>query len=90
MEYNVVESMFKTLSELKHKVRTGYGVSELKYESNSGKIPLKGIGQGNGMGPIGWNVISFILFAILGKAGFGAEFISAFSKIVLKWWGTAW
>ena len=36
------------------------------------------------MGPTGWNVISSILFAMLRKAGFGAEFISAFSQIVLK------
>ena len=35
MEYNTVKSMFKTISKLKHKVQTGYGVWQLNYESNS-------------------------------------------------------
>ena len=54
--------MFLTLSKLKHKIQTGYGISSIRYNADQHSIPLQGIGQGNGQGPTGWGVISSTLF----------------------------
>ena len=76
-------SMFSTIQDLKHKVRTAFGDSD---ESFGGECwreieTLMGVGQGNGAGPAIWAVISTIFFNTLRKNGFGALLSAPFSKI---------
>ena len=54
--------MFLTLSNLRHKIQTGYGISHKSYKAGDREIPLQGIRQGNADGPPGWGVISSALF----------------------------
>ena len=84
IEYNYIKGMFLTLSQMKHKIQTGYGVSKKYYKANKNRIPIQGIGQGNAMGPIGWGVISSPLFETMRKAGFGTEFIMSISKTLIS------
>jgi len=61
-----MNSMFLTIQECLHKVRTGLGTSEKTYGGiRSGKDPLMGVGQGNGAGPAIWSILSCILFDIM-------------------------
>lgn len=73
IKYNYMKSMFLILSQLKHKIQTGYGVSEKYYKANKSDIPFQGIDQGNTMGLFRWGIISLPLFEIMKKAGFGAK-----------------
>ncbi len=48
--------MFKTLSRMKHFIRTHFGDSTIFYVE--GDTPFHGIGQGNGAGPMIWVTVS--------------------------------
>ena len=79
-------SMFQTIQNLIHKVRTAFGDSD---ESFGGEWwreleTLLGVGQGNGAGPAIWAVISSIFFDVLKSQGFGAILTAPFSKEILE------
>lgn len=50
--------MFSTLQNLEHTVRTVYGDSAQAYGGPIWVVPMQGIGQGNGTGPMLWAVVS--------------------------------
>jgi hypothetical protein len=58
----VVHSMFETLQQLRHHVRTRYGDSKESYDAAASDIPIQGLGQGNGAGPTIWALISTPVF----------------------------
>jgi len=64
-------TMFATLQELQHHVRTAYGEKMTGYGAL--EIPLHGVGQGNGAGPAIWLAITIPLISMLRKAGFGIQ-----------------
>jgi hypothetical protein len=76
----VVDCLFTTLQNAKHQVRTGYGDSKTSYGGIKGNLPRHGIGQGNGVGPATWAVLSTPVLNMLRKKGFGCEFISPISQ----------
>jgi len=61
--------IFGTLQELRHHVRTAFGERARGY--GAARIPLHGVGQGNGAGPAIWLVITMPLIEMLRNAGFG-------------------
>jgi hypothetical protein len=61
-------------------VRTSFGESK-KYFKQSDKIPLQGVGQGNGAGPQIWALVSTPVLNMLRSQGLGATFVSALSKL---------
>ena len=69
--------MFSTLQNLEHTIPTAYGDSESNYGGDRWIIPLQGVYQGNGAGPIIWAVISSPLLEIMRKEGFGTFFKAA-------------
>ena len=76
-------SMFSTIQDLKHKVRTAFGDSDESFGGEAWREleALMGVGQGNGAGPAIWAVISTIFFDTLRKNGFGALLLAPFSKV---------
>jgi len=85
----LVDCMFTTLQEAAHWVRTGYGDSTT---SNGGKvwlIPIHGIGQGNGVGPAIWAVVSTPLLNILRVKGFELEYATPISGLCIRYAGFA-
>lgn len=64
-------TMFQTLQELNHHVRTAFGEKIQGYGALG--IPLHGVGQGNGAGPAIWLAITIPLVEMLRKAGFGLQ-----------------
>ena len=60
-----------TLQQAQHKIRTGYSVSNTWF--GRFLIPLQGLGQGNGVAPTAWAVISMVLINMMHMAGFGIQ-----------------
>ena len=84
-----IVSMLKTISKLKHTVRTIYGDSEQTFGGEDWRQldPLHGIGQGNGAGPVIWAVVSSVLFDYIRDKGYGAKLYSPLSKLALHFVG---
>lgn len=70
--------IFGTLQELQHHVRTAFGERARGY--GAVRIPLHGVGQGNGAGPAIWLVITIPLISMLRRAGFGLRVFTPLTK----------
>jgi hypothetical protein len=80
---NAVRSMFSTLQQSNHRIRTAFGISRRKY--GKGRLPpLQGIGQGNGAAPPGWVVISTPLINMMKTAGFGLQLLTCLSCLLIS------
>lgn len=77
---SVVDCLFTTLQDVEHRVRTGYGDSEILYGGPGWVKPFHGIGQGNGAGPAIWAVVSTPLLNLLRSKGFGFTYTSPLSQ----------
>ena len=82
MRQSDVVSMFGTIQQLIHKVRTAFGDSVETYRNDnpSFAIPAQGTCQGNGSGPSVWSIICSTIFDILHKNGYGSSFCYAISR----------
>ena len=74
-------SMFRSLQQMRHHLRTGYGISNSTYGKvlKQGK-PTQGSGQGNGASPCIWAMISSPLLNMMRADDLGAHFITPLSK----------
>jgi hypothetical protein len=64
-------SMFSTIQDLSHHVRTIYGESLAGYRHTTSP-PIQGVGQGNGAGPQIWALVSTVVLNMLRHQGYGA------------------
>ena len=65
LPYTALKSMFLTLQNAVHHVKTAFGVSKQAYGGKlrrKGTLPFHGIGQGNGLASACWDAISTISF----------------------------
>ena len=67
--------MFKVLQEAEHHMKTGFGRSDRAYGNEP--VPQQGSGQGNGIGPTLWVLISTKLIMMMYRKRHGVEFLSA-------------
>ena len=79
--------LFQTLQEAMHHIKTGFGRSEAVYGNEL--IPISGIGQGNGLGPTLWALISTKLLRMMEKAGHGVHLLTSISLTALAMVGFA-
>ena len=84
---HVCKVLFSTLQKAKHHIKTGFGRSEAVYGDE--QVPITGIGQGNGLGPTLWCLISTILFRRMQKVDHGVSMISALSLSLIQFVGFA-
>ena len=72
---------------------TGYGVSEPMYRGRScrtqGLLPIMGVLQGNGMGPLVWVIISSVLIGCMHQMGFASFLIGCLTGATLQMMGYA-
>jgi hypothetical protein len=69
-------SMFRTLQEMRHHIRTAYGDSNTCFlASDVNPIAIQGVGQGNGAGPQVWAAVSTVILNMLRAEVDGASFI---------------
>ena len=67
---SVTTCLFNTLQEAKHQVRTAFGDSDTSFGGDE-VIPMHGICQGNGAGPLIWAVISSPILDVLRNKDLG-------------------
>jgi hypothetical protein len=84
-----VVCMFSTLQNLEHTIRTAYGDSEDTYGGDMWVIPMQGVYQGNGAGPLNWAVGSSLLLDIMREEGFGIFYQTSLSAQVIRFVGYA-
>jgi hypothetical protein len=81
--------MFSTLQNLEHTIRMAYGNSEETYGGDLWVIPMQGVYQGNGAGPLIWAVVSSPLLDIMRDEGFGTFFKTSLSAQAIRFVGYA-
>lgn len=69
-----VVCMLGTIADMEHHIKTAYGISDKTFKSDIWAVPLQGVYQGNGAGPIIWAVVSTPLLSTLREAGYGTFF----------------
>jgi hypothetical protein len=76
-----LQSMFFTLQNLEHYIRTAFGVSEKSFQARDiHTTAIQGIGQGNGAGPQIWAAISSVVLDMLRQSGMGGVFESPITR----------
>ena len=75
----------QTLQQAKHDIKTGFGRSEAVYGDTP--IPIRGIGQGNGLGPTLWALTSTQLLRMMEKAGHCINILTSISFMTLAMLG---
>ena len=78
---------FGVLQKAKHKIKTSYGVSAPVYGDEARAI--SSIGQGNGLSPVLWALISSIVFKMCKACGHGMNLTTPISKNVISFMGFA-
>jgi hypothetical protein len=84
-----VVSMFTTIQNMRHYVRTIYGDSTTYFGGSDWVTPVHGVGQGNGAGPAIWAVVSTPVLEMMRAEGHGAFFRSAISGEEIRFVGYA-
>ena len=80
-------TLISTLQWVVHHIKTGFGQSGPVYGNED--IPISGIGQGNGLGPTLWALISTKLLQMMHSAGYGVSITSALTKTIISLAGFA-
>jgi hypothetical protein len=75
-------SMLDTLQKAEHFVSSAFGRSEKAYGKHR-RIPVQGVGQGNGSGPAAWAVISAVIINMLYTARQGVQILSTITGVLL-------
>jgi len=83
----VYKVLFSTLQKAQHHIKAGFGRLEAVHGNE--EVPMMGIGQGNGLGPTLWCLISTIIFRMMKKAGHGVSMVSALSLTLVQLVGFA-
>jgi hypothetical protein len=79
--------MFTTLQNMEHTVRTVYGDSDNSYGGHLWVVPMQGIFQGNGTGPMLWAVVSTPVLKVMRTEGFGTYFQACISGEAIRFIG---
>ena len=74
-----VKCMLESIQNMKHHIKTSFGISTITLSKRNTLIPYQGILQGNGASPTTWVIISTPLLNMLRAAGNGAKFESPLS-----------
>ena len=77
-----VRAMFKVLQEVENHMKTGFGRLERAYENEP--VQQQGSGQGNGMGPTLWALISTKLIMMMFRKRHRVELLSATTLTLLS------
>ena len=81
--------MFSSLQFLEHTIRCAYGDSKQTYGNEIWAIPMQGVYQGNGSGPVVWAVVSSPILQIMREMGYGTFFKASISGTAIRLVGYA-
>ena len=84
-----IQSMFDTIQNMQHHVRTSYGDSQRWFGGDDWSVPVHGVGQGNSAGPAIWAAVSTPILELMQESGFGTFFQGALSSEIIQFVGYA-
>ena len=87
--WSISRNCFQVLQQGRHCIKTGFGLSKPVYGNEDPQNPISGIGQGNGMGPSLWCLISSIIFKDCKRRGHCTTIITAITRKVCSLLGFA-
>ena len=87
--WSIARNCFQVLQQGRHRIKTGYGLSKPVYGNEDPQEPIEGIGQGNGMGPSLWCLMSIIVIKDCKQNGHGTTIITAISRKIASLLGFA-
>ncbi len=73
-------AMLEMIQEMKFFLRTAFGDSK-EFSGWTIEVKTQGLGQGNGISPAGWCIISIMILWAHGAKGHGAHFIVPMSHV---------
>ena len=76
----IARNFFLVLQQAHHSIKTGYRVSKPVYGNEDANNPIAGIGQGNGIDPSLWVLISTIIVNCCRRKGHGTTIIAPISN----------
>jgi hypothetical protein len=80
----LARSLFETLQTADHHIKTGYSRSDKVYGNYDEPEPHQGIGQGNGLGPTLWALLSSILIKNMKRHNHGVKLRSALTLSLIS------
>ena len=83
--YNASHTLFQVIQKSLHCIKTGYSICGPVNGNKS--VPLAGCGQGNGLGPTLWALISTITLIVCKKAGHRIKFLTSITKLPISFMG---
>ena len=83
----IARTLCGTLQKARHRVKTGFGISEPVYGDE--ETPIQSSGQGNGIAFTTWALISSKMFQVMNRAGHGLLAITAIYLTTLSLVGFA-
>ena len=75
-----IEGMLQTIQEMRHHIKTAFGISELYYGSSRNRVPLQGIPQGHGAAPTGWALLSTPVIEAMRTKNLGFKFATPIGR----------
>ena len=85
LDYSTVHTLFQVMQKSLHCIKTGYGTLEPVYGDET--VPLAGSGQGNGLGPTLWALISTVILIRCKRDGHGMKSITSITKLPIYFMG---
>ena len=85
----IARNLFLVLEQARHSIKTGYGVLKPVYGNKNANNLIASIGQGNGIGPSLWCLISNIIINCCKRKGHGTKIITPISKRTVSLLGFA-
>ena len=85
LEYNAAHTLFQVIQKSLHCIKTGYSILEPVYSDEP--VPLAGCGQGNGLGPTLWALISTVLLIMCKRAGHRMKLITSVTRLPISFMG---
>jgi len=78
-----IQVMFGMIQQLWHFIQTAHGDSVLSFSGTNSSKPIQGLGQGNGVGPAIWAIVSSPILNLVCQAGYGVRLMSSISKMMI-------
>jgi len=83
----IARTLFETLQKARHRINTGFGISDPVCGDE--EEPIQGSGQENGISPTAWALISTKMIQVMDRAGHGLLTLTAILGTILSLFGFA-
>ena len=87
--WSITRNCFQVLQQGRHRIKSGFGLSKPVYGNEDPEEPIAGIGQGSGMGPSLWYIMSSVVIKTCKQKGHSTTITTPISKKIASLLGFA-